>query len=235
MATSVTQFRHQIVHTIDQLLPGTGINDFTQVDPKQAYLRDVMHFNDAQIQNFRAKAEAFYCAQFGLDFTQVTADSQNVKNISGATLVPFRINPQVRFAAQVLTQEPGFPADGIIRDGGFFIVITGPGVTYHGVYGGAEGKPAAPGELIVLGFYNIAPLGKNGEVDENGDPLIIDYHAMSPLQRTADNDIVLHCQVQHPEWGIGVGRGIQLVSPVDSTQLRVMQRSIVTFPAGVAP
>jgi hypothetical protein len=229
--TTKTQFQHSLVYALDQIIPGTGPADFSQPDPGLTFLRETMEFDDQQIQKFRADAEAFFLNTYGLDFTKVAADKNNMKGIPGVQLIPFRFTPAAEMSAIFHHDVDDLSRENRVRDGGFFAMITGPGVTYHGTYGGAAGKPAAPGEFVVIGFYNIVNLNPaTGKPDDTCDPIIISYRAVGPVRTTADGDMVLHCGLTHSEWGEGVGRGVQTIMPSDPKHLRVMQRSVLTFP-----
>lgn len=228
---SQPQFNHALTYALDQVIPGTGPGDFSQLDAKQTFLRDIMGFNDAKIKAFRDATEAYFRDTFGFDFTQVTADQNNIKNIPGVSMMPFRFTPQADMTV-IFHSNVGHLSDhNRVRDGGYFAMIMGPGISYRGTYGGAAGKPASPGEFVVAGFYNIASLRRNSDdPDTSIPPIIINYRALGPVRTTADGDMVLHCGLQHSSWGEGVGRGVQTIAPSDSSHLRVMQRSVLTFP-----
>jgi len=235
--SSVTpQFKHALAYALDQILPGTGPGDFSQLDAGETFLREVMCFTDAQIQTFRDTTEAFFRDTFGLDFTHERADENNIKNIPGVSMMPFRFSKDAQMFALFHSNVGELSSHKRVRDGGFFAMITGPGVSYRGTYGGATGKPASPGEFVVSGFYNVVNLHKHsGQPDESSQPLIIAYQALAPVRTTADGDMVLHCGLQHQAWGAGVGRGVQVIVPADPKHLRVMQRSVLTFPASLVP
>ena len=230
------QFQNSLVFALDQVIAGTGAADFSQPDPGQSFLRDVMNFVDSQVQGFRRDAESFFRDTYGLDFTGVTADQNNMKSIPGVQLIPFRFSPAAHMFALFHRNTGELTNNNQVRDGGFFAMITGPGVSYGGTYGGSAGKPASPGEFAVFGYYNIVNLDPDsGEPDDTCDPIIINYRALSPVRTTADGDMVLHCGLKHPVWGDGVGRGVQSIMPSDSEHLRVMQRSVLTFPPSLVP
>jgi len=228
---SQLDFQHALAYALDQIIPGTGPGDFSQMDANYSFLREIMRFNDAKIQDFRTSTEAFFRDTFGLDFTGVKADQNNIKNITGVTMMPFRFTPDSNMFVLFYENVGNLSARNRVRDGGFLAMVIGPGVTYRGTYGGATGKPASPGEFVVAGFYNIVNLRDDSdEPDNSSQPIVIKYQAVGPVRTTADGDMVLHCGLQHPKWGEGVGRGVQTIAPSDSSHLRVMQRSVLTFP-----
>jgi hypothetical protein len=229
--SSQPQFKHALTYALDQIIPGTGPGDFSQLDANQTFLREVMCFDDAKIKAFRDSTEAFFRDTFGLDFTGVPADKNNIKNIPGVSMMPFRFTPAAEMSVLFHSNVGHLSERNRVRDGGYFAMIMGPGVSYRGTYGGAAGKPASPGEFVVAGFYNIVNLKKHSDdPDPSSSPIIINYQALGPVRTTADGDMVLHCGLQHPAWGEGVGRGVQVIAPSDSSHLKVMQRSVLTFP-----
>jgi hypothetical protein len=229
--TGTSQFEHSLVYALDQIIPGTAPADFSQADPEMTFLRGTMKFNDSQIQQFRTEAENYLRDAYGLDFTKIAADQNNMKGIPGVQLIPFRFTAAAEMSAIFHDNTGDLSDPNRVRDGGFLAMITGPGVTYRGTYGGASGKPASPGEFVVMGYYNIVSLDPDtGDPDDSCDPVIINYRALAPIRTTADGDMVLHCGLTHPDWGDGVGRGVQTIMPSDAQHLRVMQRSVLTFP-----
>jgi hypothetical protein len=231
---NVSEFHHSLVFVEDDLLPGKGGVDLSKLDSGQTYLREVMHFNDAQVHDFRISAETFFRDAYGLDFTGVSADSNNIKNISGAVLLPFRFAKEARYFALFHDNTGDLSANNLVRDGGLLVMITAPGVTYHGKFGGASGSPSSPGELVLFGFYNVTSLPPDSDQsNKRCDPIIISYHALSPVRITTDGDAVIHCGLQHESWGTGVGRGVLSIAPTDADHIHVVQRNVLTFPGSL--
>lgn len=231
---SIPSFEHSFVFVEDEILLGQGGGDLSKLDPGQSYLREIMHFNDSQVHDFNASAEVFFRDTYGLDFTGVSADANNTKSISGAVLLPFRFSKDARYFALFHDNIDPLPDNNLVRDGGTLVIIMAPGVVYRGTFGGASGLPASPGELMPFGFYNVIGLpSDSGKSKEPFDPIIIPYHALSPVRNTADGDAVIHCGLQHKSWGAGVGRGVLSIHPADSTHMHVVQRNVLTFPASL--
>ena len=230
-----SEFKQILLFAVDQILPGSTPNDFTQLDPHQDFLREVMRYDDAQVRAFRTQTETFFRDTLGLDFTNAAADANNIKAIPGAMLAPFRFNPLARYRVALHSNVDRLSENNAVRDGGFFVQITGTGVTYHGTFGGETGKSAGPGELLPFGFYNIVNLDtKTGQPEEEADPIVIQYRALSPVQKAPGGDLVLHCGLEHGAWGDGEMRGVQVIAPADSSHLRVVKRSVLTFPRSLA-
>jgi len=228
------EFKQVLLFAIDQILPGSTLNDFSQLDPHQDFLRDVMRYDDAQVRSFRTQTETFLRDTFGLDFTNVAADAHNIKTIPGAMLAPFRVNTVARYWVVLHSSVDALSANNAVRDGGFFAVITGSGVTYRGTFGGEAGKSANPGELLPFGLYNIVSLDeKTGQPAGESDPIVIHYRAVGPVQKAPNGDSVLHCGLEHAGWGNGEMRGVQVIAPADSSHLRVIKRSVLTFPGSL--
>jgi len=231
---NIPRFEHSLVFVEDEILPGQGGGDLSKLDSNQTYLREVMHFNDSQVHDFSVSAEAFFRDTYGLDFTGVSPDANNIKSISGAVLLPFRFSKEARYFALFHDNTGHLPENNLVRDGGTLVLITAPGVVYRGMFGGASGSPASPGELMPFGFYNLIGIpSDSGQSEEPSDPIIIPYHALSPVRITADGDAVIHCGLQHEPWGAGVGRGILSIHPSDSIHMHVIQRNVLTFPASL--
>jgi hypothetical protein len=234
-SASPPRFNQTLVSIIDQAIPGTGGSDFSQTDSGQLFLREVMQFDDSRMQSFRQEAEAFYRDTYGFDFTGISVDSDNIKRLPGAMLAPFCVNPEADYTVILHSNIGELSPANRVRDGGFFVSITGPGVVYHGTYGGPAGKPASPGEIMPFGFYNIVSLQERTGAPDTKRAIIINYHALSPVQRTADGDMVLHCGLQHSIWGAGAMRGVQVIARADATHIRITKRNVLTFPGMLAP
>jgi hypothetical protein len=191
------QFKQTLVSFIDQVIPGTGGNDFSQIDSGQA--------------------------------------PDNTKVLGGALLVPFRVNPAANYSVMFHRNIGELSAANQVRDGGFAVQIMGPGVVYHGTFGGPEGKTASPGEILPYGFYNIVSLKDRSGRPDSMQPIVITYHAVSPVQRTPDGNMVLHCGLRHAVWGEGAMHGVQAIGRSDANHIRIMKRNVLTFPGTLAP
>ena len=166
------KFCDKLILKADSLICDDGCGIFGKIivnDPKTCFLSQVMRYNQTQIEKDRLNAINHFKQQFGLDFSSVTPNDQNVLVISGAVLKPFYISPQIKYRA---VKHNNCNLNGCVRQGGWIVLIVDDGVTLTGQYGGKQmssrtfkpdffqkdigsGKRAEAGNMLLFGYYNI--------------------------------------------------------------------------------
>lgn len=227
-------FDQLLLFLSDNYLPTPRIEDLARLDPNFSFLREIMGFSPAQINHFRADAEAFFRNRFGLDFIGIPADPNNVKVIPGvAMLMPMRFASEAHYRVVHRSGSGELQEYPEVRDGGLVVVTLSGGWDYTGEYGGAGGIPAAPGEMLLFGFYNIPGLGDGSHPGRGKGPLVISYHSDAPMRTTVDGDGTIKCAVHHSAWGPGGARGLFTLIPVGDGRGHLTIRNVLTFPTNL--
>ena len=196
-------------------------------DPDFTFFRNIMLFSDEETQKFTQDAINFFHTKYGLNFAQSALDVEGQRTFENAVLMPFIFNPEVRYTitvnAWILTGRfRNFCYEN--RDGGYVVQFKNTQLL-RGEYGGSEGIPIQPGELLLYGFYNIPVCP--------WDPVIIQYQSGTPFRfEPIDNLGVINCELSHETLGKGAALGIFRSVPTGEDNLvHVTIRNVLAFPA----
>lgn len=205
---------HEAPDGFDKMLVymGTGVFDPDDTDYEapdgDVWHREIMGRSDAEIEQNRDEALAFFSERFGLD-----PDTQD-----GLEFTDFMLDPRMEYRAYVVSEET-VPSEGwIVRDGGWRLEVTNPeGVTLGGEF---EGTHVPEGAFFVFGEYNI-------EVPD-GEPIIIHYESGSAIVPT-EKGLMFICDLSHPEWGEGLAQGISSPHTLEDERRQANIRNVLTF------
>ena len=154
----------QIVFYNDRVL-SSEIRQPIVVDTNLTFFREVLGFDDAEIQQETQNAFQFFNERFGLDFSLLEPNDLGVHFFQNATFQPFRApsGPTATFNRWLLT--------GNIRSrcfttalGGYRVNFTGE-QTLRGTYGGEEGIQVTNNGILQYAYIFISIPGR--------DPLVI--------------------------------------------------------------
>ena len=219
-------FTAQFVSLADVVVPGESLVPVP--DPEYSFFRNIMRFDDKKIEKVAQEAIEFMKTKFGVDFSQSTPDMQQRRTNGPAFLQPFFLSKDIPYTINlntwILNRKPkNFCFEN--RDGGFVVQFTDSQML-HGTYGGEEGIPISPGDLLLYGFYNIA-------MPYYHTPVIIRYQSNTPLRsEPVDGLRPINCELYHERLGDGVAQGAFRVMPTDEpNQFHVSIRNVITFPA----
>jgi hypothetical protein len=192
------------------------------------FFRNVMKFNDREIEEVTDDAIDFFKTKFGVDFSDSPIMDENGTRFSkefNATFIPYELNPALRYSITfnewtVNGARRSFCADN--RDGGFIVIFGSDGIL-RGTYGGDDGLPINANERILYGFYNI-PLCQQS-------PLIIQYQSATPVRiDTVDGFANINCDLINRDLGPGLAQGVFRVTPLGDGTIRYNIRNLFTFP-----
>ncbi|MCI0537211.1 MAG: hypothetical protein L0Z50_18500 [Verrucomicrobiales bacterium] len=137
---------------------------FMDADHVNHFQHVIMQRTPAEVAAEEADAEQFFWQRFGLNFTATEPDANGVQTIPGATFQAFVQNEAANYRAYTISGE-SVPSQGwLVRDGGWIVTLT-EDMVLHGDYGGAEGKSAPAGAVVVFGNYNILVENKSQHED----------------------------------------------------------------------
>ena len=219
------EFSSVFTATLDQIIDAPiGTID----DPDLTFFKRYMKFRDEDIQHATDDAIQFFNESYGLDFSNSDPNEQNERFVANAKMNPYIIPPDtINF---VVTSNLWIRSGStrsqcyLIRDGGFQVTFSGD-QTLRGSYGGTEGKPAGPADLIFYGFYNIDVCPQS--------PVIIQYQSISPFRAVAvDGHYVLNSDLYSTVLGHGKAIGIETSYQIseDPSRYHIIIRVVFSFP-----
>lgn len=189
---------------------------------------DLIYPGTATFESLLADAEAFYLERFGIDFRNVPLGDDGSKfHDDGILLVPWRVNPGIRYTATTIGNHGRIEQTVQIRDAGFAAIVVADNVLLHGAYGGSAGVPALPNDVFAFGAYSVPGPGRGRG---NRQPAIIRYGAFEPMRGNADGNIVIACELLDSPYGPGLAYGIAKFTPLGDNDAHVFVRNVLTFP-----
>ena len=157
LSSSITcenPFSASFIATLDQTLDQPTLSDN---DPDLTYLKDVVKFNDVEIDLVIESNIKFFNDVYGLDFSLSTPNEQNERFFENAKMSTYINRDEVEYIVSINnwirsgnTRSTCYR----VRDGGFMVSFSA-NQTLYGSYGGVDGISASAGDIIFSGFYNI--------------------------------------------------------------------------------
>ena len=217
-------FTAEFVSIADIVVPESLLDPI--IDSDLSFFKDIMLFTDKEIESVTQDAVDFFNTRFGLDFSQSTPDALGQRAFENATLAPFFLSPEIQYTitfnrwilnGKISTQC--FEN----RDGGFMVSFAGQQQLF-GSYGGEEGIPISPGDVVVYGFYNLPVYEQQ--------PIVIQYNSGTPFRfEPVDGFGIINCELHHRILGEGVAQGVFRVTETgEDGMVHVSIRNLFTFP-----
>ncbi len=187
---------------LDGMVDGDGMDFF----------KNVMGLTDAEIDEKRENAIAFYMDRFGLDV-----------NDPRLYLTGFQIDPAADYRVVMMSGKRNNVGKGLpIVDGGFALAVVDPeGIELGGEF---EGTHVPAGTMFAAEGNYVIKRGK-GRKD-----LVLSYQSRGPMQPVGTGGII-NCEVFHPVHGAGVGWGYFEFHTLTNGQTAAQVRNVLTFPA----
>ena len=212
----------QIVLLGDSTVP---VDEVQGNDPGLLFFREVMGFNDADVEQVIEDAMNFFQSDYGLDFSQSEPNQLGERVYRNATFFPYRVPFDIHATDNRWIVNP----DGNTRcfassAGGFMVTFSGDQLL-RGSFGGSEGRPVMGGEAILdYGFYSI-PVCRQS-------PIIIRRVTPVPNEERRIGFSILFYELYHRNLGRGTERGVFQSAPLadDENRVRTVGSSILTFP-----
>lgn len=184
-------------------------------DTAMWFHKEVMGRSDAEIEQEKQDAKAYFDMQFGVIVEPMA----------------FGVDPRNEYRAYIISGMD-IPEEGwVVRDGGFmymFMIDT----TLYGVWGGVGGTMVPSGSMLVYGDYSIDMTGpgKSGKNPPKVEPIIIRYRSGEPI--TPDplrEGITFRCTTIAP-WGAGIAQGTTQDQSIDGITI-ANWRNVHTYPS----
>ena len=218
-------FTAEFVSIADTVVPSSALG--LTLDSNLSFFRNIMMFTDEEIEATTQIAMDFFKSKFGLDFSQTPPDELGQRTIGNATFYPYRTPQETQFTVTfsrwiISGNTKNFCFKN--RDGGFTVMFSEDQMLY-GTYGGQDGKPISPGEIIVYGFYNIPVCPQ--------EPIVVQYNSATPVRfDPVDGYGIINCDVYHHTLGRGIAQGLLRAIPTGEPDMfHYTFRNLYTFPS----
>ena len=198
------------------------------VDTNLTFFREVLGFDDAEIEQETQNALQFFNERFGLDFSQSEPNEQGIRFFENATLQPFR-QPRGTFATfnrWLLTGNTRSRCF-IATVGGYLVNFIGE-QTLRGTYGGEEGIQVTSSRVVSYEYISISI--------PHRDPVMIQRWTPIPNEAAQIGLFVLIYELSNPTLGQGAQQGFSQTELVTENGTSILRRSgsaVLTFPPNV--
>jgi hypothetical protein len=215
-------FAAEFVTLADRNISGPAVLD----DPNLTFFRDIMRFDEREIEQVTEDALLFYKTRFGLDFSQAEPNELGQRIVENAVFAPAIFSPEIQYTITYNRWIISGNTNNLCfenRDGGYWVSFTGDQLL-RGEYGGEEGRPIGEGgPFLLYGFYNIPVCPQ--------EPLVIRYSSNTPARvEPVDGFGVINCDLFHRVWGAGIAQGSYRFTALEDGRTNVVVRNILTFP-----
>ena len=217
----------QIVLYADRVLSAEVLQPIS-VDTNFTFFREVLGFDDAEIQQETQNAFQFFSERFGLDFSLLEPNELGVHFFQNATFKSFRAagGPTATFNRWLLTGNTRSKCF-TTAIGGYRVDFTGE-QTLRGTYGGEEGIQVTNNRVLLYDYVSISV--------PHRDPVVIQRWTPIPNEAQQFGLYVLFYELSHPTLGQGAQQGFvqtELVTENGTSVNRRSGSSVLTFPPNV--
>ena len=226
-AQSCLNSEAQIVLYADRVLSAEVLQPIS-VDTNFTFFREVLGFDDAEIQQETQNAFQFFNERFGLNFSLLEPNELGVHFFQNATFQSFRAagGPTATFNRWLLTGNTRSKCF-TTAIGGYRVDFTGE-QTLRGTYGGEEGIQVTNNRVLLYDYISISV--------PHRDPVMI--HRWTPIPNEAQQFglYVLFYELSHPTLGQGAQQGFvqtELGTENGTSVNRRSGSSVLTFPPNV--
>ena len=199
------------------------------VDTNLTFFREVLGFDDAEIEQVTQNAFQFFNERFGLDFSQSEPNELGIRSFQNATIQPSR-QPSGTFATfnrWLLTGNTRSRCF-IVSIGGYYVNFIGE-QTLRGTYGGEEGIQVTSGRVVSYDYLSISI--------SHRDPFVIQRRTTIPNESLQFEGVyVLFFEVSQPTLGRGGFQGFFQTERGTENGTIILRRSVsavATFPPNV--
>ena len=217
----------QIVFFSDRMF-SSEVLQAALVDTNLTFFREVLGFDDAEIEQETQNAFQFFNERFGLDFSRSEPNERGIRFFENATLRPSR-QPRGTFATfnrWLLTGNTRSRCF-IATIGGYYANFIGE-QTLKGTYGGEEGIQVTSGRVLSYDYLSISIPRHN--------PVLIQRRTPRPNEGAQIGLYVLFYELSHPTLGQGSLQGFFQTERGTENGTSVLRRSgsaLATFPPNV--
>ena len=220
-------FEAQIVFHGNRMLT-PEVLQATFVDTNLTFFREVLGFDEAEIEQETQNAFQFFNERFGLDFSQSEPNELGIRFFQNATFQPTR-RPSGTFATfnRWLLTGNTWSRCFVVAIGGYLVTFIGE-QTLRGTYGGEEGIEVTSGIVLSYDHLSISIPRRN--------PILIQRWTPIPNEGSQIGLFVLFYELSHPTLGQGAIQGFFLTEQVTENGTSILRRAgnaLATFPPSV--
>ena len=215
------------VTALDQIVPLDIGQQF--FDTNLTFFKEVLLYDDKEIEEFTQKVIRFFNRRFGLDFSQSPITPQGFRIFENATMYPVRMPVEVvaTYNRWVINGREGNTRCFNMREGGYHVSFSGNQMV-HGTYGGEQGQMLTPAEEIAYNLFSTNFCEHT--------PTIILCGSISPTFRDPYGFGIRHWECFNRQLGRGLVTGAQgQLAMGDPNTIRLLIRHVMTFPATSVP
>ena len=198
------------------------------VDKNLTFFREVLGFDDAEIEQETQNAFQFFNERFGLDFSQSEPNELGIRSFENATFQPSRQPSGIfaifnRWLLTGNTWSRCFSA----TISGYFVNFIGE-QTLRGTYGGEAGIQVTSNRVLSYEYISISIPRR--------DPVVIQWKTPIPNEAAQIGLFVLFYELSHPTLGQGALQGFfqtERGTRNGTIILRRAGKAVATFPPNV--
>ena len=210
--------------TIDKIVNGEELDFF---DPDLVYFKDILKFNDVEIDKTTSDAIKYFKRVFGLDFSNAPVVNGN-RRFENALLYPANAGVEVTVTHNQWANTGRQRSLCYVAIEGGYQVLFLDNQLLGGTFGGENGSLVTPGVDLIYNYFtfNFCP----------HTPTLILCASISPTYRDPYGFGIRHLECYNRELGQGMLTGAQGQLPTDDPKLtRLVIRHIFTFPPTGVP
>lgn len=200
--------------------------NFSIDDPTYGHFKEVLNYDDEQVESATEDAIVFFNERFGLDFSQSPPDALGRRVFQNALFLTYRIPTDIG----VIITVNRWLLNGVLgsnrcfnwREGGFQVVFFG-NQTVCGTYGGEEGKTLGPTAQLLYGIARMDVCRQS--------PQIFKCLSITPAFTDPDGYAALNGECFNEFLGRGLVQGARgTLNTEDPDVIRITIRNVFTFP-----
>ena len=172
---------------------------------------NMMGRSEAEQDALKEESITFFKQRFGIDVNDPAL-------LGKIAFFNFLFDPRLDYRVHTVSGA-NVPAEGWkVWDAAWTVMALDPaGVELGGEF---EGEYLPVGGLLFYGDYYIP--------DAN-PPIHIQYKAAAPIVMDADGEMVINCELSHPEWGNGAAQGASIQKINADGTVHLKTRNVLTF------
>ena len=218
----------QIILHSDRTFPPEALQA-ALVDTNLTFFREVLGFDDAEIEQETQNAFQFFNERFGLDFSQSEPNELGIRSFENANFQPNRQPSGIfitfnRWLLTGNTRSRCFSA----TIGGYLVNFIGE-QTLRGTYGGEGGVQVTSSRVLQYDYLSISI--------SRSDPVVIQRRTPIPNEAVQIAGVyVLFFELSHQTLGQGAQQGFfrtEMFTANGTSILRRAGSSVITFPPNV--
>ena len=195
-------------------------------DPEMRYYTDILRFTTEEINQEMENAIQYFATQFGLNFSNIAPNDANQRLLPTSLFEPTFVPINFTVIANRWILNGNRMSRCFTMSNGYFGVTFNATTMLHGVYGGEQGLPVNPGDILVYGYLSIF-----GACSQQ--PILIQTRSNTPTRELpVERWTVENLRLYNRALGNGRFQGVLKValSPDDPAIAVVESQLVISFP-----